>query len=269
MKRLLNVAGSLVGLILVVTMIVMLISSMRAIQSGEIQVESAQSSLSTPSQKTEPTPVPIVETQSVEEIFRSPVMPTPTLAPMSAKATVAALGSQHKSEATPRPLTPIKSEQDVVNVVLDDPLFQRYLDDPMFGPNSKDATPGKPITVRLISKQYFGINYYIVPFYKDGNVSGLATVWVENGEGGMGMWSNTQTKQFPFVDANEAIKRVKEMKVTVTGEPELVFRPTIEGGGDWTSPFWEVKTKENITFYVMYILNETKVYRSDEVHPVD
>ena len=40
---------------------------------------------------------------------------TPTLSSMSAKATVAALGSQHKAE--PRPLTPIHSMQDVINIL--------------------------------------------------------------------------------------------------------------------------------------------------------
>lgn len=209
-----------------------------------------------------PTNTPSLSFQRISPIA------TPTLFRMSAKATVAALGSQHKSEATPRPLTPIKSSQDIVDAVLNDTLFQKYLDDPMFGPNSKDAIPGKPVAVRLISKKYFGITYYIVPFYKDGYVTGLATVWIEDGMGGMGMWSNAYAKQFPFVDATEAVKRVAEMKHTVMGEPELVFMPTREGGGDWTNPFWEIKTKEGVIFYVMYVLNETEIYRADEVHPI-
>ncbi|MCD4738841.1 MAG: hypothetical protein K8R89_06240, partial [Anaerolineae bacterium] len=84
-----------------------------------------------------------------------------------------------------------------------------------------------------------------------------------------GMWSNAQAKQFPFVDALEATKLVGEMKVTITGEPDLVFRPTREGGGDWTNPFWEVRTKEGITFYVIQNLNKAEIYRADEIHPID
>ncbi|HEY88197.1 MAG TPA: hypothetical protein G4N98_00490 [Thermoflexia bacterium] len=190
---------------------------------------------------------------------------TLTLAPMAAKATVAALGSQHKSEATPRPLTPIQSSQDVISAVLNDPLFKRSLDDSAFGPRIKDAIPGEPVFV--ISLDPKKNDYYLVPFYKNQQVSGIAVVGVVDGAGILGMWSNATYDKFPVVDSAEAQKLIEAEGFKIKGEPRLVFR-WLRESGDETSPFWEVETEEGITFYVIHIMNKTKIYRADEVHPI-
>jgi len=215
-------------------------------------IESSQSPIRTPTPLGQPKPAGQTATPSL----------------MASKAAVAARARQQTPEPQPT-LRPIRTTQDIVDAVLTDRNFQASLDDPMFGPNSKGATPGTPIRVRLISKQYQGQYYYIVPFYRQNRVTGLATVWVESGRGGMGMWGNADNPRFPLVTESEAVELVKARVGQVASSPELVFCPTRENGGDWTSPFWEVKTTEGTTFYVMYILGATTVYRADEVHVID
>jgi hypothetical protein len=247
----------LAGLVILIGALVVILNAMRNTPQSESglfrsPVESLPSPLETPAPPSQSTPV------------GQPAMPPA----MATKAAMAAIVHRQtpKSQST---LRPIHTSQDIIDAVLTAPGFQANLDDPIFGPHSKGATPGEPIRVRLISKQYQGQYYYIVPFYKQIRVTGLATVWVENGRGGMGMWGNADDARFPPVSAAEAVELVKTDGRQVTGDPELVFRPTRENGGDWTSPFWEVKTVEGTTFYVMYILGATRVYRADEIHTID
>jgi hypothetical protein len=183
---------------------------------------------------------------------------------MIAKATAAAMGAKH----TPQPtqLYSITSSQDVINIVLNDPGFQANLDDPIFGPYSKGAAPGDPTFVKSISPNKW--DYYLVPFYKDSKLSGLAIVRVKDGEGRMGGWRNASGEDFPPITATEAKSLVEAKGVTIIEEPRLVFQPLRENSAE-TVPFWEARTTEGTTFYVIRILGATKVYRADEVHPID
>lgn len=208
-------------------------------------------------------------TESPPQVVQSPqALPNdnaPTaLPPMIAKATVAAMGAKY----TPQPtqLYSITSSQDVINIVLNDPGFLANLDDPIFGPYSKGAAPGEPIFVKSISPSRW--DYYLVPFYKDGKLSGLAIVRVKDGKGRMGGWRNASGEDFPPITATEAKNLVEAKGVTITGDPQLVFRPLRENSVE-TVPFWEVRTTGGTAFYVIRILGVTKVYRADDVHPID
>ena len=255
MKRIFNTVGNIIGIMFVIGAGVVLVLTLRGASLSDEQPVTFQS----PIEKAISMP-----TATILSPRRISPITTPTLVPMSAKATIAALGAEHK--VTAHPLTPIRSTQDVIDIVLNDLTFQHNLDSPMFGANSKNAIPSEPIPVTLIGKQNNGNIYYVVPFYADEYITGLATVMVDDGQGRMGMWSNTKLLQFPYVTVDEAIKLVTEQKFTVADTPQLVFR-LLRESGDETSPFWQVDTKEGITFYVIYMLGKAKLYRADEVHP--
>jgi hypothetical protein len=183
---------------------------------------------------------------------------------MASKAAAVALSRQQQSPLQPT-LRPIHSAQDVIETVLTDRGFQANLDDPIFGARSKGATPGEPIFVKSLDSNKW--DYYLVPFYKGSQLSGVAVVGVKDGSGMMGMWANASGDRFPPVSAIEAQKLVESKGFAVLGQPRLVFR-WLREGGDETCPFWEVKTASGLEFYVIHILNATKVYRGDEVHPL-
>jgi len=255
MRRLVNIMEGLVGLLVLGVLAVALALTFGGLQKKAKPASQAfQSPIETPTQPPYPPSATPMPTLSV------PTIPSP----MAAKATVAALGARHTPQ--PYPLHPIRSPQDVVNIVLNDPEFQANLNDPIFGPRSKDAIPGEPIFVKSLTPNKW--DYYLVPFYKDGKVSGVAVVGVKDGAGEMGMWANASGDRFPPISAAEAKDLVETKGFTAIGEPQLVFR-WLREGGDETDPFWEVKTVEGPTFYVIHILGVTKVYRADEVHPID
>lgn len=139
------------------------------------------------------------------------------------------------------------------------------VDDSAFGSHIKNATPGEPIFVTSLNPKKN--DYYLVPFYKNKKISGIAVVGIENGAGILGMWTNASYDKFPVVDSKEARKLIEAQGFKVTGKPRLVFK-WIREGGDETSPFWEVRTEKGVTFYIVYILGDIKIYRDDEVHPI-
>lgn len=263
MKRLLNITGGLLGLLVLGAIATALALMLGGLQRG---VNLSSQTLRSPIEAFQsPIETPTPPGQGTPRATHTPPRGTPTnLPPMAAKATVAAMGAQYTPR--PRPLHPIHSPQDVVNIVLNDPEFQASLNDPIFGPHTKDATPGEPLFVKSLNPDKW--DYYLIPFYKANRISGVAVVGVKNGAGVMGMWANTGGDRFPPVSATEARNLAASKGFTVIGEPRLVFRWLLEGG-DETSPYWEVKTAEGATFYVIHILGTTKIYRADEVHPTD
>jgi hypothetical protein len=205
-----------------------------------------------------PTPTPLPGTPRAE-----PVKPLATPDPNELHK------PDHMPTAEPyvRPSYPIDGPDDVIAAVLNDRNFQANLDDPVFGPRSKGATPGEPIFVKSISEREIDWDYYVVPFYKNGRVSGVATVPVKDGRGKMGMWSNWDGDRYPPVSAAEAKEAVTQAGYQVVGEPRLVHRQLRESGPR-TLPFWEINTSDGEVLYVIYI-STTKVYKATEVHVID
>jgi hypothetical protein len=168
-----------------------------------------------------------------------------------------------------RPSYPIHGPEDVITAVLNDRNFQVNLDDPVVGPHAKGATPGEPIFIKSISAREIDWDYYVVPFYKDGRVSGVATVGVKDGMGVMGAWYNWDADRYPLINAAEAKEIVAQTGHQVVGEPRLVHRQLRESGPRGL-PFWEVRTADGETLYVIFDkVRIIGVYKATEVHIVD
>ncbi|HEY52060.1 MAG TPA: hypothetical protein G4N94_01230 [Caldilineae bacterium] len=212
------------------------------------------------------TPTPLKPT-STPKIIPTPLhtaIPTPTIP--SAMVTKAAVVSK-SANYTPEPPEryPVKSAQDIINVVLNDERFKQSINDPIFGPHVKGAIPGEPIQVRWLGEAYEGEFYYLIPFWQNDRVTGIAQVWVNKGMAHMGMWSNADAEKFPLVSRKEAKSLAKEQGLKITGEPELVFFETLETGIALTHPFWRMQTDQGVVF-VIQSLGEIKVFYDDELH---
>lgn len=204
-----------------------------------------------------PQPPPSPELLPVKPLATQ-VLPTPGVEKGQVMGTVQAYIS---------PSYPINSPQDVIDLVLNDPGMETVLNDPSFRPRWEGATPGEPIFVKSISAREIDWDYYVVPFYKEGRVSGVATVGVKDGRGKMGGWSNWNADKYPPVSAAEAKEIVTQAGYQVAGEPRLVHRQLRESG-PWVLPFWEVRTSDGEVLYVISVVGTTKVYKATEVHVI-
>jgi len=194
---------------------------------------------------------------------------TPSATEIAAAATYMADRSRPYTPPPPKPEPsyPVKSLDDIPKVVLNNPSFQRSANDQIFGPNVKDAIPGKPLLVKSLDTNKRA-DYYVVPFYKNGLVSGVAIVHVKDGMGTMGGWGNVNGgKQFPYVSADEAKAQVEKAGHQVTGEPRLVYQDLLEGTNDF-DPFWEISTTDGQTFYVVNLGDTIGVWNAADVHPI-
>jgi hypothetical protein len=202
--------------------------------------------------------------------------PSPELPPMEPLATQVLLTPEvGKGQAmgTVQPYTspsyPVNKPEDVIPIILNDRNFQANLDAPVVGPHAKGATPGEPIFIKSISAREIDWDYYVVPFYKDGRVSGVATVGVKDGMGVMGAWYNWDADRYPLINAAEAKEIVAQTGHQVVGEPRLVHRQLRESGPR-VLPFWEVRTSDGETLYVIFDkVRIIGVYKATEVHIVD
>jgi len=209
-----------------------------------------------------PTPTPLPGTPRAEPVkpLATQVLPTPGVEKGQAMGTI---------QPYIRPSYPVNKPEDVIPIILNDRNFQANLDDPVVGPHAKGATPGEPIFIKSISAREIDWDYYVVPFYKDGRVSGVATVGVKDGMGMMGAWYSWDADRYPPISAAEAKGMVIQAGHRVVGEPRLVHRQLRESGPP-VLPFWEVRTAEGETFYVIFNkIRITGVYKATEVHIID
>jgi len=154
-----------------------------------------------------------------------------------------------------RSFIPISKPEDVISIVISDPGFQSTMDALFFGPQTKKAMPGRPVYVRALSGKYEG--YYVLPFYYQNELVGLAAVGLRQGRGRLVSWSKAEVSKFPPLNAREARIAVEKLGYRVVNEPELVYdtwrnTATFHYGGNPTAPFWKVETKNGATFYVLY-----------------
>lgn len=89
MKRLLNILGNGLGVLLLVGLIVFLIFSLNGIRQGKNTPGVFQSPIATPILESEPTPIPLPDDKPAEAVFESPLLPTttPTLPPVEPEPT--------------------------------------------------------------------------------------------------------------------------------------------------------------------------------------
>lgn len=154
-----------------------------------------------------------------------------------------------------RPFTPISRPEDAIPIVINDPGFQSTMDALFFGPRTKEALPGMPIYAKALSGNYEG--YYIVPFYYQNKLVGLAAVGTRQGKGRLVSLSKAEVSRFPPLSAHEAYRAVEEFGYQVSNEPELVYdtwrnTAAIHYGGNPTAPFWKVESRTGEIFYVLY-----------------
>lgn len=174
---------------------------------------------------------------------------------------------------TPRPsptpaFYPVKSDADIPQVVLHDPYFQKDANDPDFGPCVKAATPGKAFFVEYIDNA--SQNYYLIPFYMDYEVCGVAVVEVHNGKGVMESWSKILfvTKEFPFVNVDDAITAVQKLNYQIDGDPVLAFQNLRGFTVSEITPFWKINTTTGETFYVIRQKDGFEVRNAKDVYPI-
>jgi len=211
----------------------------------------------------------ILMTFSTEKTLKQPATSTPT-GTVTPTATIppamATKGAVVKKslEVTPAPpqYYPFESEDKIADVVFADDGLMQLLEQDI-----KDATAGQPVKVKRLDKAYEG-DYYLIPFWRNGHVIGIAQVNVSQGMGRVGVWSGADMDQFPPLSRDEVLEIVKEKGFVVMGEPELVFYSTIETGWCPTSPQWRVLSDKGYVFIFPWS-NRVYVFLEDELHPAD
>jgi hypothetical protein len=164
---------------------------------------------------------------------------------------------------------PVKSEDDIQQVVLHDPYFQKDANDPDYGPCIKAANPGKALFVKYSDDSH--PDYYVVPFYMDDEVCGIAVVGVEKGIGMMGGWTSVfpGNKEYPYVNVDDAIAEVQKLNYQIDGKPILAFQYLRGITSDMMDPFWKINTTTGETFYVINRgINKVAVLNAKDVYPI-
>jgi hypothetical protein len=166
---------------------------------------------------------------------------------------------------------PINIVEDLPQVVYNYPLGE----DGPYMPCVHAKEPGAPIFLKSISQSP---DYYMIPFFKDGQVCALAIVdWQD----GLGRFSSIMpADRLPFVEASEAITLVEQASgKKVTGTPILV-QGEFQESFDPARPFWKVTTSDGQIYYVITRLGGfieantvvetvTTVIKAEDMHPLD
>jgi hypothetical protein len=97
-------------------------------------------------------------------------------------------------------------------------------------------------------------DYYLVPFYINGQLCSLVKIIVNNGYGKVsGATGDMENAPSSLITASEAISIVEEKTgLQITEQPILVFQQLYEGP-DAYDPFWQVKASDGQTFYVVIL----------------
>ena len=142
----------------------------------------------------------------------------------------------------------VRSTEDIANVVLNDPFFGD-LSQGDFGPCLKADQPGQAFFVRSLQAGW--PDYYVIPFFQDGNVCGVYKVVVKDGLGEVAGWRSGFEKQFPPVSVDQARLLVEnKTRQIVIGVPELVFK-LLRRPVDPLSPFWLVTSADGQSYFVI------------------
>ena len=265
MKRILGFMGSLLGMLVLTGVTISLVMTFRGLREESL-VESPmfQSPIETPTPE-RPYVTPTLASPYPTKTPSLAMTLTPTLTPLPPRAPTRTpppvqnderpIESYIPEPTWEQPFYPVNKPEDAVSIVISDPGFQRTMDSFFFGPHSKAVVVGKPLYIKALSGRYEG--YYIVPFYYNDRVIGLAAVGLLQGKGRLVLWSKSESPRFPPLDSDDARVVVEKLGHRVVERPELVYD---EGrgndgflyGGNATSPFWLVKTQDGRSYYVLY-----------------
>lgn len=111
--------------------------------------------------------------------------------------------------------------------------------DPCFRETFTDAVPTEPLFVESYDK--YADDYYIIPFAKNGRLTGIVLLAIEDGQAHMGMVSTEVAGPYqplPIMkeQAQALLRQTRNLKSIP--DPRLVFKPCKEIGGH-LYPAWE------------------------------
>ncbi len=153
---------------------------------------------------------------------------------------------------------------DVARALMSSTGFKMSLAD--YKENLEGAQPGTPVFVKNLDPQ--GVDYYIVPFYKEGKVSYIQLWVVKDGQGLAGSGAGGPLWPCcPSVTVVEAKQLVEAKGYHVAGDPRLVYRSLAQPFTDDINPFWEVHTTDDQTWYVIWRPWGTEVWNVTDVKP--
>jgi hypothetical protein len=156
---------------------------------------------------------------------------------------------------------------DVVRAMMSSAGFKMSFKSDLYRSYLEGAQPGTPMFVKNLDLQ--GKDYYVVPFYKDGKVSYIQLWVVKDGRGLAGsaaggpLWPCC-----PSVRAVEAKQLVEAKGYRVADEPRLVYRSLAHPFTDQINPFWEVRTTDGQTWYVIWRPWDIEVWNTTDVKPL-
>jgi len=189
---------------------------------------------------------PILATNIAEKLRH-----TPSPAEIAAAATEMYYKMNVPDEAPEAPtpyLQAVNSLNDLPNIVYSDPFF--YKNEQIYSTCLKNKKPGTTMAVKSLGKIS---DYYLLPFWNNSKVCGVALIFIKNGFASAGGWSEINADQFPIIDANEAINQVKaKIPKEILGVPLLVFG----GYKEFWEPFnpaWQISTIDGDQYFVLSI----------------
>lgn len=141
----------------------------------------------------------------------------------------------------------INSSDDFPKFVYNAPFFAS--DNPNFSTCLKFKKPGTTLRIRSLNELP---DYYILPFYNDIQICGIALIDVKDGIAAAAGWSRIKEGgKFPSLEAEEAAKQViLRTGKKVTENPILVAHGFLETN-DLFNPKWQVKTEDGETYIVI------------------
>ncbi len=229
------------------------------------------------------TPKPTLEPFEATQ-YALKVNHTPSPSEIAAEATYFAEMAIYDAQSklitpTPPPTPvyyPVNSMADMPKVVYNDPFFGN-VNNGDFGFCLKANQPGEALLIKSLNKNE-SPDYYMLPFFKDGQVCSLYEVDLIDHMGTIGGWSSASGTKYPPVSADEA-KRFFENTIgsNISDGPFLGFRSLRESMNPY-HPFWVVTTTDGQTYYVIYTFwvsegstegLDVKVWNATEVHPIN
>jgi hypothetical protein len=118
-------------------------------------------------------------------------------------------------------------------------------------------------------------DYYLLPFFMDHKVCGVALIEMKDGMATFGGWMNDYSEKYPSVSADEAANQVSlKTGKQLSGDPKLVFGYFQEAANPYF-PVWQVNTADGQTYFVIfysaiveegYLKTFIDVKNSSEVH---
>ena len=212
--------------------------------------QASQISVISPTLTPSPTRLPTRTPPPTEQTFPS-IVSTPALSPE-------------------QPFYAISKPSDAIAIVKNDYGFQQTMGELFFGAPPNLINTGAPIYVKALNGDYPD-GYYIIPFYKEGQVIGLAAVGLLGDKGRLVNWSRCELAHFPPISMAEALSLLNQYHIRIIGIPELSYSdwritPHFRYGGNPNAPFWLVRTTNDEKIFILYNFQEDKPIIYNQTH---